>query len=370
MVFHFRCLSIKYAQDNGPGLSIENFYTAQSDFDLRQSGSAPTEYNPKPDVRSSNLRVFSLADLNEATNNFNASSKIGEGGFGNVHKGVIKRLEPPYDNVYVAVKRGKRGQRGYKQWESEVNILGGIMHQNLVKLIGYCNDQNGNESNWLLVYEYMPNGSVDDHLSGKSDTILSWSRRLKIALDAAIGLTYLHEGMGGGRKIIFRDFKPSNILLDKDWNAKLSDFGFARDGPLDGQTHVSTSVVGGTKGYAAPEYVQTGHLTFKIDVWSYGVFLEELVSGRRPILQKNSTEQNPKCTSWICCPAGAGKSKLPVDPRLDGTYSERSMQKICSIAEMCLVKDPKKRPKMGEVLQMVREAIALESQQPVNGSRI
>ncbi|XP_076924487.1 serine/threonine-protein kinase PCRK1-like [Bidens hawaiensis] len=370
MVFHFRCFSLVTAQDEGPPLSIENFFTADSAFDLRQSGSASApqrEYITNPNVRSSNLTVFSLADLIKATNNFDKSSKIGEGGYGIVHKGVIKSLENPTDDICVAVKQGKRGQRGYRQWETEVNILGDIMHHNLVKLIGYCDDQN----DWLLVYEYMPNGSVDDHLSADSETPLSWNRRLEIALDAAIGLTYLHEGMGGGSQgIIFRDFKPSNSLLDKDWNAKLSDFGFAREGPQEGQTHVSTSVLGGTKGYAAPEYVQTGRLRFSIDVWSYGVFLEELITGRRPIVKKTSVEKDPECTSWICCYAGAGKSKLTVDPRLEGTYSERSMQKMCFVAEKCLVKDPRKRPTMSQVLQMVREAIASESQQPVNGGRI
>ncbi|XP_076884178.1 serine/threonine-protein kinase PCRK1-like [Bidens hawaiensis] len=360
MVFHFRCFSLVTAQDEEPPLSIENFYTADSTFELGQSrsASAPQRQDiPNRNVRSSNLRVFSLADLKEATKNFDKSSMIGEGGYGIVHKGVIKSLENPSDDICVAVKRGKRGQRGFKQWETEVNILGDIMHHNLVKLIGYCDDQN----DWLLVYEYMPNGSVDDHLSADSETPLSWDRRLKIALDAAIGLTYLHEGMGGRRKIIFRDFKPSNVLLDKDWNAKLSDFGFAREGPQEGQTHVSTSVVGGTKGYAAPEYVQTGRLRFSIDVWSYGVFLEELITGRRPIVKKNSVEKDPECTSWICCYACAGKSNLTVDPRLEGTYSERSKQRMCFVAEKCLVKDPRNRPTMSQVLQMVREAIALES---------
>ncbi|KAL8227090.1 hypothetical protein R6Q57_016922 [Mikania cordata] len=370
MVFHFRCFSIEDVQDPGPAISIENFYTPQSDFDLRQSGSAPIqqkEYIPNLSTRSTSLRVFSLDDLIKATNNFDESSEIGKGGFGIVYKGIIKRLEHPFDDIHVAVKWGKRGQRGYRQWETEVNILGEIKHQNLVKLIGYCNDQNGNERNWYLVYEYMPNRSVDDHLSPKSNAPLLWGQRLKIALDAAIGLTYLHEGMGGGRQIIFRDFKPSNILLDKDWNAKLSDFGFAREGPEDGRTHISTLVVG-TKGYTAPEYIQTGHLTFKIDVWSYGIFLEELITGRRPNAQNNS-EMNPKCMGRVCCYAGGGKSKLIVDPRLVN-YSDRSVQKICSIADKCLVKDPKKRPRMSEVLQMVKDAIELENQQPLNGGRI
>lgn len=366
MVFHLRCFSFDVQEVQ----SADNFYTANSQFDLRPNVSVPTnqrEYTsrPNPDKISSSLRAFTLDELKKATNNFDEKVKLGEGGFGSVYFGTIKRSEHHSDDIPVAVKRGKKGPKGQRQWQNEVNFLGEIKHPNLVKLIGQCYEDHGNESNWLLVYEYMPNNSLDDHLTGKSKKPLSWAMRLKIARDAATGLQYLHEGMG--RQIIFRDFKPSNVLLDEQWNAKLSDFGFVRDGPQDGKTHVSTSVVG-TKGYAAPEYVQTGRLTFKIDVWSYGIFLEELITGLRPVVQKN-TEIDPECMRWVCCYAGAGKSKPIVDPRIEGDYSEKSMQMVSSIAEKCLVKDPKLRPKMSEVLEMVNEAIALENQRHLNGGQ-
>ncbi|GJW60697.1 probable receptor-like protein kinase [Tanacetum coccineum] len=260
----------------------------------------------------------------------------------------------------------KLREKGLREWETEVNFLGKVKHPNLVKLIGYCNEDNGSENNWILVYEYMTNGSLDSHLSANSKATLSWGTRLKIAKDAATGLTYLHEGTGVDRQTIFRDFKPSNILLDSQMNAKLSDFGFVREGPRDGRTHISTGVVG-TKGYAAPEYVQTGHLTAKVDVWSYGIFLEELITGRRPFAQNNS-EKTPKCMSWICCCSGSEKLKLVADPRLKGKYSEKSKQKLSSIADKCLVKDPKLRPTMRQVLGMVNKAIELGNQQLVNGS--
>ncbi|KAK9079317.1 hypothetical protein SSX86_000988 [Deinandra increscens subsp. villosa] len=329
MVFNFRCFSFgEVAQ--GPQ-SDDNFVTAPSRFDLRPSGSAPASGNvdyirsgvPGLNGRSSTLRVFKFAELKEATKNFDESTKIGKGGFGSVHMGMVKSLEHPFGDVRVAVKCGKKGPKGQRQWQTEVDFLGEIKHQNLVKLIGYCYEEHENESNWLLVYEYMANRSLDVHLSGKSNKHLSWSMRLKIARDAAIGLKYLHEGMGPDNQVIFRDFKPSNVLLDADWNAKLSDFGLVREGPQDGRSHVSTSVVG-TKGYAAPEYVQTGRLTFKVDVWSYGIFLQELITGQPPVSKKN-TEIDPKCMNW----------------------------------------DPKLRPTMSEVLEMVNQAIALEDQQHV-----
>lgn len=379
MVFYCRCFSIltllQVDTSARANTSAENFQTANSTFELRGRGSTSNPRNgshtsqecTRRPVVPNTLRAFTLAELNEATKNFNDSCMIGEGGFGKVHKGTVKSLEDPFKDIDVAVKRGKRGQKGNRQWETEVNVLGDVklQHPNLVKLIGYCNEDHENESNWLLVYEYMPNGSVDDHLSAKSAAPLSWATRLKIAQDAATGLAYLHEGMD--KQIVFRDFKPPNILLDSEWNAKLSDFGFARDGPQDGRTHVSTAVVG-TKGYAAPEYVQTGRMTSKIDVWSYGIFLEELITGQRPVAQNNS-EKNPQFFRWVCCYAGDGKSKLNVDPRLEGKFSEKSMEKLTFIAKKCLAKEPKLRPNMSEVLEMVKEAMALEVQQLPNAGK-
>nr|XP_043623501.1 serine/threonine-protein kinase PCRK1-like [Erigeron canadensis] len=228
-----------------------------------------------------------------------------------------------------------------------MKLIGKIQHPNLVRLIGYCETKR----NWILVYEYMPNGSLKDHLSVKSNTPLSWDRRLKIARDAATGLLHLHSGLH--QRIIFGNFKPSNILLDSHMNAKLSDFGFSNESPQEGGTNVSTSVVG----YAAPEYVKSGHLTSKIDIWSFGVFLEELITGGRPLTQENS-EKNPECLTWVCCYAGARKS---IDPRLEGEYSENSMRMVASVANKCLANDPELRPGMTEVLKLLKEAIALET---------
>ncbi|XP_020972423.1 probable serine/threonine-protein kinase PBL19 isoform X2 [Arachis ipaensis] len=270
---------------------------------------------PSMSQRPSNLRVFSVSELKSATKNFSRSVMLGEGGFGCVYKGLIKSADDPSRKIEVAVKQlGKRGIQGHREWVTEVNVLGIVEHPNLVKLVGYCAEDDERGIQRLLVYEYMPKRSVEHHLSPRSETPLPWSMRLKIAQDAARGLTYLHEEMDF--QIIFRDFKSSNILLDEEWNAKLSDFGLARLGPSDGLTHVSTAVVG-TMGYAAPEYVQTGRLTSKSDVWSYGVFLYELITGRRPI-DRNRPKAEQNLLEWIRpYLSDSRKFQIILDPRLE-----------------------------------------------------
>ncbi|XP_014514878.1 probable serine/threonine-protein kinase PBL19 [Vigna radiata var. radiata] len=324
---------------------------------------------PSLSQRPSNLRVFTVPELKTSTKSFSRSMMLGEGGFGCVYKGLIKSVDDPSTRIEVAVKQlGRRGIQGHKEWVTEVNVLGIVEHPNLVKLVGYCADDDERGIQRLLVYEYMPNRSVEHHLSPRSETPLPWNRRLKIAQDAARGLTYLHEEMDF--QIIFRDFKSSNILLDEQWKAKLSDFGLARLGPSDGLTHVSTAVVG-TMGYAAPEYVQTGRLTSKSDVWSYGVFLYELITGRRPI-DRNRPKGEQKMLEWIRPYLSDGrKFQLILDPRLERKHLFKSAQKLAVIANKCLVRNPKNRPKMSEVLQMVTQvvesSVSTNPQPPLKG---
>ncbi|PWA66574.1 Protein kinase, ATP binding site-containing protein [Artemisia annua] len=320
-----------------------------------------TSLTQNPSGKSNNnLREFATIELKTATKNFNRALMIGEGGFGGVYRAVIRKDDGSGQKIDVAVKQlSRRGLQGHKEWVTEVNVLGFVDHPNLVKLVGYSSEDDERGIQRLLVYEYMPNRSVQDHLSNRFQTPLPWSTRLKIAQDAARGLAYLHEGMEF--QIIFRDFKSSNILLDENWNAKLSDFGLARLGPSDGLGHVSTAVVG-TVGYAAPEYVQTGRLTYKSDVWSFGVFLYELITGRRP-MDRNKPKNEQKLLDWVRPHLSHDMRKFEkiLDTRLAGNYSLKSAQKLAALANKCLLRQPRMRPKMSQVLEILNTIVADES---------
>ncbi|KAI3811201.1 hypothetical protein L1987_20920 [Smallanthus sonchifolius] len=307
--------------------------------------------DPDPNQESGkkpcHLLQFSFHELKSATGNFRPDSILGEGGFGFVFKGWIEENgtapAKPGSGITVAVKSLKPdGLQGHREWVAEVDFLGQLHHPNLVKLIGYCIE----DDQRLLVYEFMTRGSLENHLFRRTIP-LTWSNRIKIATGAAKGLAFLH---GGTKPIIYRDFKTSNILLDTEYNVKLSDFGLAKAGPQGDKTHVSTRVVG-TYGYAAPEYVMTGHLTTKSDVYSFGVVLLEILTGRRSMDKKRpSGEQN--LVMWAR-PYLADKRKVYqlVDPRLELNYSVKGVQKVSQIAYNCLSRDSKARPSMDEVVK-------------------
>ncbi|XP_071913095.1 serine/threonine-protein kinase PBL34-like isoform X1 [Coffea arabica] len=300
---------------------------------------------------ASQLRKFAFNELKSATRSFRPDNLLGEGGFGCVYKGWINENGPtpvkPGSGLTVAVKTlNHDGLQGHKEWLAEVNYLGDLLHPNLVKLIGYCIE--GDQR--LLVYEFMPRGSLENHLFRRS-LPLPWSTRIKIALDAAKGLAFLHEE--AERPVIYRDFKTSNILLDADYNAKLSDFGLAKDGPEGDKTHVSTRVMG-TYGYAAPEYVMTGHLTSKSDVYSFGVVLLEMLTGRRS-MDKTRPNGEHNLVEWAR-PYLRERRRFYrlIDPRLEGQFSIRGAQKAVQLAAHCLTRDAKARPLMSEVVEVLK----------------
>ncbi|CAN6442343.1 unnamed protein product [Victoria cruziana] len=259
----------------------------------------------------------------------------------------------PGTGLTVAVKTlNHDGLQGHKEWLAEVNFLGDLVHPNLVKLIGYCIE----DDQRLLVYEFMPRGSLENHLFRRS-LPLPWNIRMKIALGAAKGLAFLHEE--AERPVIYRDFKTSNILLDAEYNAKLSDFGLAKDGPEGDKTHVSTRVMG-TYGYAAPEYVMTGHLTSKSDVYSFGVVLLEMLTGRRS-MDKSRPNGEHNLVEWARPYLGERRRFYRlVDPRLEGHFSIKGAQKAAQLAAHCLSRDPKARPLMSEVVDSLKPLINLK----------
>ncbi|CAA2955684.1 probable receptor kinase At5g47070 [Olea europaea subsp. europaea] len=319
------------------------------------SASSPRSIKEMYKEREQNLRVFSVPELREATKNFNRLLKIGEGGFGSVYKGTIMPPNGQGDSTVVAIKKlNTQGLQGHKQWVAEVQFLGVLDHPNLVKLLGYCAWDGERGIYRLLVYEYMPNKSLEDHLFNRSMPTVPWTTRLRIILGAAQGMAYLHEGVEV--QVIYRDFKSSNVILDKDFNAKLSDFGLAREGPTGDRSHVSTAPVG-TRGYAAPEYVETGHLTIKSDIWGFGVVLYEILTGRRT-LERNLPVMEQKLLDWVKhFPADSKRFYMIMDPRLQNQYSQTAARRIAKLADSCLNKNPKDRPAMSEVVEILKQAI-------------
>ncbi|CAL0305894.1 unnamed protein product [Lupinus luteus] len=303
------------------------------------------------------MKMFTLAELQSATRNFRPDMLVGEGGFGRVFRGWIdeKTLKPSKVGVGipVAVKKSSPDSlQGLQEWQCEVKFLGKFCHPHLVKLIGYCWEEN----QFLLVYEYMQKGSLESHLFRRGVEPLCWDTRLKIAIGAAKGLAFLHNSE---KSVIYRDFKSSNILLDEDYNAKLSDFGLATFGPINGISHITTRIMG-THGYAAPEYLATGHLYVKSDVYGFGVVLLEILTGliafdpERPMGQQNLVD----CK--ISSLTDKNKLKAIIDPTMCAKYSATSTFQIAQLILKCLDSDHKKRPSMEEVLHILEKARSIK----------
>ncbi|CAK8572706.1 unnamed protein product [Lathyrus sativus] len=291
-------------------------------------------------------RFISHEDLREATNNFEPASILGEGGFGRVFKGVLN------DGTAVAIKRlTNGGQQGGKEFLVEVEMLSRLHHRNLVKLVGYYSNPDSSQN--LLCYELVPNGSLEAWLHGPLgiNCPLDWDTRMKIALDAARGLAYLHED--SQPCVIHRDFKASNILLENNFHAKVADFGLAKLAPEGGANYMSTRVMG-TFGYVAPEYAMTGHLLVKSDVYSYGVVLLELLTGKKPVEMSQPTGQENLVT-WAR-PILRDKERLEelADPKLGGRYPKEDFVRVCTIAAACVAPEASQRPTMGEVVQTLK----------------
>ncbi|XP_024024094.1 L-type lectin-domain containing receptor kinase IX.1-like [Morus notabilis] len=286
-------------------------------------------------------KKFSYKELVKATNKFAEQGILGGGGFGEVYKGYLRHL-----NLTVAVKRvSKRSKQGRKEYMSEVKIISRLRHKNLVQLIGWCHDN----KEFLLIYEFLSNGSLDSHLFGRERSILSWKVRHKIVLGLASALLYLHEE--SEQCVLHRDIKSSNIMLDSDFNAKLGDFGLAR--LVDEATGSRTTALAGTLGYMAPEYINTSKASKASDVFSFGVVALEIACGRKSIEHDSEEEDRVSLVSWVWDFYGSGRLLDVVDERLCLEFDVRQMECLLTVGLWCVHPDHNLRPSIKDVIQVL-----------------
>ncbi|MFS7959963.1 putative protein kinase RLK-Pelle-CrRLK1L-1 family [Helianthus anomalus] len=335
-------------QDNGE----QKISASSSSLDIRSMHEEDDGERKDPSLSSSSLykqcQVFSLAEIKLATNDFDDAFVIGKGGFGQVYKGQID-FEARTD---VAIKRlDCNSNQGETEFRAEIEMLSKIRHSHIVSLLGYC------ETDMILVYEYMPNGSLEDHLhkkrtNGSTSSPLTWVQRLNICIGAARGLDYLHTGTGIQHRVIHRDVKSSNILLDENWAGKIADFGLSRTTPAShagSTTNVYTGQIVSTFGYMDAEYFATHRLTRKSDVYAFGVVLLEVLCGR-PALDFTLDEEQHSLAGWGKHCIKRGNISRIVDPCLRGQVSVKCLKKFGQIAYECLRSCSKERPTMTVVL--------------------
>ncbi|MED6143676.1 hypothetical protein PIB30_007974 [Stylosanthes scabra] len=333
--------------NNGPMLSPNNRSNRGS---ARNLGSIRIISSSSDLGQQVNFPVaFSYEEILEVTNSFSYENVIGEGGFGHVYKGTLP------DGKVVAVKKLKVGSvQGEREFRAEVDIISRVHHRHLVSLVGYCIC----EEERLLVYEYVPNGTLHHHLHGSGMPVLTWDKRCKIAIGAAKGLAYLHEECS--QKIIHRDIKSANILLDDTFEAQVADFGLAR---LTDTTasHVSTRVVG-TFGYMAPEYATSGKLTDRSDVFSFGVVLLELLTGRKPV-DDSQPLGDESLVEWarphLLHAMETHDCSVLVDPRLQNQFVEAEMFRMIEAAAACVRHSAPKRPRMVQVVRALDNGVEI-----------
>ncbi|KAG5528954.1 hypothetical protein RHGRI_029571 [Rhododendron griersonianum] len=356
-----------------------------SEYSSGISGNHHTPTQPQSPLGLGNSQSsFTYEELAKATGGFSQANLLGQGGFGFVHKGVLP------NGKEVAVKSLKVGSgQGEREFQAEVDIISRVHHRHLVSLVGYCIV----DGQRMLVYEFVPNKTMEYHLHGKGQPTMDWATRLRIAMGSAKGLAYLHEDCmifvqhplslsltkqmhAGHPKIIHRDIKAANILLDYNYEAMVADFGLAKLSS-DNYTHVSTRVMG-TFGYLAPEYASSGKLSEKSDVFSFGVMLLELITGRRPVDLTNKTMEDSLvdwvCTlsslfaklyeSWLACfkevvvarpllsrAMEDGNYDELVDPQLENNYLLLEMARVVSCAAASIRHSARRRPKMSQIVR-------------------
>ncbi|RHN41523.1 putative protein kinase RLK-Pelle-L-LEC family [Medicago truncatula] len=301
--------------------------------------------------RGAGPRRFTYKELNLATNNFSRDRKLGQGGFGAVYKGNFFDPDLP-----VAVKKISKGSRqGKKEYVTEVKVISPLRHRNLVKLLGWCHEK----GEFLLVYEFMPNGSLDSHLFGKRIP-LSWSLRHKIALELASGVLYLHEEWE--KCVVHRDIKSSNVMLDSSFNVKLGDFGLAK--LIDHELGPQTTVIAGTLGYLAPEYISTGKASKESDVYSFGVVVLEITTGRKAVEVMEDKDGDKGLIEWVWDHYGREEILVTMDENLRKDFDEKQVECLLIVGLWCVHPDVSLRPSIRQAIQVLNFEVDMPNLPP------
>ncbi|KAI5009413.1 hypothetical protein ZWY2020_011550 [Hordeum vulgare] len=344
-------------------METEEYYTASEE-----------EGEPMSEIEmGTGPRRFPYRELMEATKNFAAEEKLGQGGFGAVYRGYL-REEPA--GLAVAIKRFSNSKheepsmQGEREYKSEIKVISRLRHRNLVQLIGWCH---GHDQELLLVYDLMPNRSLDIHLHSKQGTFLTWPMRMKILLELGSALLYLHEEWE--QCVLHRDIKPSNVMLDESFGAKLGDFGLAR--LVDHAAGMQTmTAISGTPGYLDPECVNTGRASAESDVYSFGVVLLEVACGRRPmsVIAPNQHQQKNggvfRLVEWAWGLYGRGAILEAIDERLNGDYDAAEVERVMVVGLWCAHPNPSARPSIRTAMATLQPKVDQAYQLPVLPSKM
>uniref|UniRef100_M8CRN8 Uncharacterized protein n=1 Tax=Aegilops tauschii TaxID=37682 RepID=M8CRN8_AEGTA len=348
---------LMYASNNGKEvMEAEEYYT-----------DSQGESEPMTEIEMGTApRRFPYHELVEATRNFAAEEKLGQGGFGTVYQGYLR--EPA--GLAVAIKRLQSSIQGKKEYKSEIKVISRLRHRNLVRLIGWCH---GHDQALLLVYELMPNRRLDIHLHGKKGTFLTWEMRMKILLELGSALLYLHEEWE--QCVLHRDIKPSNVMLDESFGAKLGDFGLAR--LVDHAAGMQTmTAISGTPGYLDPDCVNTGKASAESDVYSFGVVLLEVACGRRPMSITAADQDKQKSggvfrlVEWAWGLYGQGMILEAADERLNGDYNAAEVERVMVVGLWCAHPNPSVRPSIWTAMATLQPKVDQAYQLPVLPSKM
>eukprot|EP00243_Klebsormidium_subtile_P004644 TRINITY_DN18792_c0_g1_i1.p1 TRINITY_DN18792_c0_g1~~TRINITY_DN18792_c0_g1_i1.p1 ORF type:complete len:389 (-),score=81.84 TRINITY_DN18792_c0_g1_i1:478-1644(-) len=354
------CTSQPQTSDDGPyGRSSPRTGKDYADPYGQPNGLGQPRPRAAPPAASSDAPLvprFTLTELKAATDNFGHTALVGEGSFGRVYYGTMQ------DGRGSVIKKLDSTPQPEQEFRSQVAMVSRLKHDNVLQLLGYCMEGTVR----ILCYEYCANGSLHDYIHGRKGVkgsapgpVLDWMARVRIALGAAKGLEYLHEG--ASPPVVHRDIKSSNVLLDDKLNAKIGDFNIASLAP-DAASRLQSTRVLGTFGYHAPEYAMTGQLTAKSDIYSFGVVLLELLTGRKPVDHKMPRGQQSLVT-WATPRLTEDKVKQIMDPKLNGDYPTKAVAKMAAVAALCTQYEADFRPKMSVVVKGLTSLLNYQKQQ-------